>query len=87
MSSKNSIIKTTTHCIAVTFKFWQIFRVPEVIHITCNMDARDSPDMFALGPVAFRHAYKANPLFPCYNYYINKPLKMIICLISFLPAV
>ena len=27
-------------------------RVPEVIHITCNMGACDSPDMYALKPAA-----------------------------------
>ena len=26
--------------------------MPEVIHSTCNMGARDSPDMYALGPAA-----------------------------------
>ena len=30
----------------------QTFRVPEVIHITCNTGARDSPDMYALSPWA-----------------------------------
>ena len=25
----------------------------------------------ALGPAALGHTYKANPLYPCYNYYIN----------------
>ena len=29
-------------------KFGQIFRVPEVLHITCNMCTRDLPDMYAL---------------------------------------
>ena len=28
------------------------FRVPEVIHITCNMGSRDLPDIYALGPRA-----------------------------------
>ena len=30
----------------------QIFRVPEVLHITCNMCTRDLPDMYALSPRA-----------------------------------
>ena len=47
-SSKNAIIKTNTHCYInrqskIICKFGQIFRVPEVIHITCNMGARDLP--------------------------------------------
>ena len=29
-----------------------IFRVQEVIHITCNMGSRDLPDMYALSPQA-----------------------------------
>ena len=32
---------------AKAYKSGQIFRVPEVIHITCNMGARDLPDMYA----------------------------------------
>ena len=32
--------------------FGQIFRVPEVLHITCNMCTRDLPDMYALSPRA-----------------------------------
>ena len=32
-------------------RFGQIFRVPELIHITCNMGARDLPDMYALMPM------------------------------------
>ena len=46
-------------------KFGQIFRVPEVLHITCNMCTCDLPDMYALG-----HTYQANPSCPCYNYYM-----------------
>ena len=35
----------------VGFNFvWQIFRVPKVIHITCNMGRRDLPDMYAFSP-------------------------------------
>ena len=30
----------------------QIFGVPEVIHITCNMGTHDLPDMYALSPQA-----------------------------------
>ena len=29
-----------------------IFRVLEVIHITCNMGSRDLPDMYAVSPRA-----------------------------------
>ena len=36
----------------MTCKFRRIFRVPEVIHLTCNMGARDLPDMYALSPRA-----------------------------------
>ena len=32
--------------------FGQIFRVPEVIHITCNMGRQDLPDMYTLSPRA-----------------------------------
>ena len=47
-----------------------IFRVPEVIRITCNMGSQDLPDMYAFslracGP----RAYQANPSCPCYNSY------------------
>ena len=43
----------------------------DVIHITCNMCSRDLPDMYALGrPSGFGHTYQANPLCPCYNYYM-----------------
>ena len=31
---------------------WANFRVPEVLHITCNMCTRDLPDMYALSPRA-----------------------------------
>ena len=33
-------------------KFGQIFRVPELLHITCNICTRDLPDMYALSPRA-----------------------------------
>ena len=34
----------------VLILFGQIFRVPEVIHITCNMGSQGLPDMYALSP-------------------------------------
>ena len=38
------------------------FRIPEVIHITCNMSTHALPDMYALVLQAcFRHTYQANP--------------------------
>ena len=33
-------------------QIWANFRVPEVLHITCNMCTRDLPDMYALSPRA-----------------------------------
>ena len=49
-----------------------IFRVPEVEHISYNVGTRDFPDICAsaLGPAGLGHIYQANPLCPCYNYYI-----------------
>ena len=43
-----------------------------VTTITCNMCTRDLPDMYALSlrPLGFGHTYQANPLCPCYNYYM-----------------
>ena len=45
-----------THCYinrqSNTCKLGRFFRVPEVIHSTCNMGTRDSPDMYALSPRA-----------------------------------
>ena len=58
MSSKNAIMKTNRLLIVIYIgkakacKFGQIFRVPEVIHITCNMGVRDSLDVYALSPRA-----------------------------------
>ena len=37
----------------ILVKFGQIFRVPEVLHITCNICTRDLPDMYALSPQAY----------------------------------
>ena len=55
-----------------------IFRVPEVIHITCNIDSHDLPDMYAFSPWGFGHAYQANPSCPCYNLYIKHITTQII---------
>ena len=40
-------------CKAKACKFGKIFRVPEVMHIICNMGARDLPDIYALSPRAW----------------------------------
>ena len=46
----------TTHCYinrqSSQLQVWAILRVPEVIHNTCNMGARDLPDTYALIPRA-----------------------------------
>ena len=51
-----SLAADTLPCVLIdkakTCRFGQIFRVPEVIHIICNMGAHDLPDMYALGPAA-----------------------------------
>ena len=52
-----------------------ILRVPEAIHITCNMGTRDLPEIYTLG-----HVYQANFSCCCYNYYITAPDKHIIVL-------
>ena len=36
----------------LTSNFRQIIRVPEVLHITCNICTHDLPDMYALSPWA-----------------------------------
>ena len=54
---------------------WMILRVPEAIHITCNIGTCDLPDLYTLG-----HTYQANFLCRCYNYYITAPDKHIIVL-------
>ena len=51
-----------------------LHRVPEVVYTTYNMGTWDLPGMYAhiLRPAALRlgDRYQANPLCPCYNYYI-----------------
>ena len=46
----------------------------EVLHISCNMDTRDLPEMYARSPRAapsdFGHTFLANHECPCYNYKI-----------------
>ena len=45
-----------------------------MVFVTYNIGTRDLPDIYAhtLRPVALGlgHIYQANPLCPCYNYYI-----------------
>ena len=54
-----------------------ILRVPEVIHNTCNMGARDLPDMYALSPQACGprasgiHIRQIPHAHACYNYYMS----------------
>ena len=49
----------TTHCYinrqSRLLQVWATLRVPEVIHITCNMNACDLPGTYVC---------------PCYNYYM-----------------
>ena len=47
-----AITKYKSHVQATSHKFEQIFIVPEVIHITCNMGAGDLADSYAQHPRA-----------------------------------
>ena len=50
-----------------------IYRVLQVIHITCNMGSWDLPDMYALG-----HTYQANPSCPCTTYTYIPTLQQLV---------
>ena len=45
-----------------------------------NMGTNDLPDMYAKSPRAhegFGHAYQANHWYPCYNYCVTLPVRLI----------
>ena len=62
-------------------KIWADFRVPEVLHISCNTGTRALPDMSALAlrccaPLGVVHTYQAMHSCQCYNYYMKHYLSL-----------